>query len=178
MTRRSKHGLEPYTYESLSCRRGLRLALVTKKIRTVKPLAVVVNDALDLTLALELANGNASEGAVDLQAVNDHRRSDHLEARNLLHDTLVKHLVKVHGVLGLKRLVKERMFLHTLSLTRPFDHFFFFPVFEAAAAIALFLGGICGVLGPAIHFWSTYLVRRDKDSLNSGHALWDARGRT
>lgn len=67
----------------------------------VEELAVVVNDTLDLALALEVVDSQACKRTVDLQTVNEHTRGDHLERRHLLNDTLVESLVKSDGVLGL-----------------------------------------------------------------------------
>ena len=62
---------------------------------------MVVDDTLDLTLALKVADGNAGKRAVDLQTVNEHTGGDHLEGGNLLEDTLIERLVKGNGILGL-----------------------------------------------------------------------------
>ena len=69
---------------------------------SVDELAVVVNETLDLALALEVADGNTGERAVDLHTVNQGRLRNHLEGGHLLEDTVVGGAVKDNHVLGLQ----------------------------------------------------------------------------
>lgn len=81
------------TVASWSVREGI--------IRTVNKLAVVVDQGLDLALALKVADSQASHRAVDLQAVDEHTGRDHLERGHFLDHTLVQDLVEVNGILSL-----------------------------------------------------------------------------
>lgn len=62
---------------------------------------MVVDEALDLTLTLEVADGDTGERAVDLHTVNERRLRDHLEGGHLLEDAVVGGLVEDDHVLGL-----------------------------------------------------------------------------
>ena len=93
-----KKKMLPKTPKSLATRDGENLLGGSAG---VDELAVVVNEALDLALALEVADGDAGERAVDLHAVNQRRLRNHLERRHLLQDAVVRRSVKNHHVLGL-----------------------------------------------------------------------------
>lgn len=68
---------------------------------SVDELTVVVDDALDLALALQVADGDTGERAVDLHTVNQRRLRDHLEGGHLLEDAVVGGAVEDNHVLGL-----------------------------------------------------------------------------
>ena len=70
-------------------------------IRTVDELAAVVNDALDLTLLLQVPDCYPRQGAVDLQPLDEDGLADEAEGRDLLEDTVVGRLVEDNGVLRL-----------------------------------------------------------------------------
>lgn len=69
---------------------------------SVDPLTVVVYDTLDGTLSFQVADGDTSDGAVDLEAVDQGRLGDHLESGNFLQDTVVHGLIEVDNVLSLE----------------------------------------------------------------------------
>ena len=70
-------------------------------IRTVDELAAVVNDALDLTLLLQVPDRYPRQGAVDLQPLDEDGLADEAEGGDLLQDTVVGGLVEDDGVLRL-----------------------------------------------------------------------------
>jgi hypothetical protein len=75
----------------------------------------VVHDALDLSVPLEVANRNTSEGAADLESLDEDGLRDELEGRDLLHDTVKGRLVEGDGML---RLVLDLAFRPLLLLGR------------------------------------------------------------
>ena len=86
------------------------------RIRTVDELAAVVNDALDLTLLLQVPDRYPRQGAVDLQPLDEDRLADEAEGGDLLHDTVEQDLVECDGVLGLVLDLALRPFLLLSSL--------------------------------------------------------------
>ena len=68
---------------------------------TVDELAVVVHDALDGALLLEVADGDACKRAVHTQTLDEDRLRDEAEGGDLLQNTVVGRLVEDDGVLGL-----------------------------------------------------------------------------
>ena len=70
-------------------------------IRTVDELAAVVNDALDLTLLLQVPDRYPRQGAVDLQPLDEDGLADEAEGGDLLHDAVEQRLIGRNGVLGL-----------------------------------------------------------------------------
>ena len=69
--------------------------------RTVDVAGVVANNLLDGTLGLEVGEGAAGEGAVDLQAIDEDGDGDEAVGLDLLVEALLKGLVKDDGVDGL-----------------------------------------------------------------------------
>lgn len=69
--------------------------------RTVDELRRVVHHALDLAVALEVADSHTGERATDLETLDEDRLGDELERRRLLQDAVVQRLVEGDGVLGL-----------------------------------------------------------------------------
>ena len=61
----------------------------------------MVNDALDLTLLLQVPDRYPRQGAVDLQPLDEDGLADEAEGRDLLQDTVVGGLVEDDGVLRL-----------------------------------------------------------------------------
>jgi hypothetical protein len=61
----------------------------------------VVRDALELAVLLEVTDGDAGEGAADLESLDEDGLRHELECRDLLHDTVERRLVEDNGVLGL-----------------------------------------------------------------------------
>ena len=68
---------------------------------TVDVAGVVANDLLDGTLGLEVGEGAAGEGAVDLQAIDEDGDGDEAVGLDLLVEALLEGLVKDDGVDGL-----------------------------------------------------------------------------
>lgn len=69
--------------------------------RTVDVAGVVANNLLDGTLGLEVGEGAAGEGAVDLQAIDEDGDGDEAVGLDLLVEALLEGLVKDDGVDGL-----------------------------------------------------------------------------
>ena len=69
--------------------------------RTVDVAGVVANNLLDGTLGLEVGEGAAGEGAVDLQAIDKDGDGDEAVGLDLLVEALLEGLVKDDGVDGL-----------------------------------------------------------------------------
>ena len=68
---------------------------------TVDVAGVVANNLLDGTLGLEVGEGAAGEGAVDLQAIDEDGDGDEAVGLDLLVEALLEGLVKDDGVDGL-----------------------------------------------------------------------------
>lgn len=64
---------------------------------------MVMNNPLNLTLPLEVANGNTSKRTVDLHPVNEGGLRNHLESGDLFEDAIVGGSVEDDHVLGLLR---------------------------------------------------------------------------
>lgn len=69
--------------------------------RTVDVAGVVANNLLDGTLGLEVVQGLACEGAVDLQAIDEDGDGDEAVRLDVLVETLLEGLVEDDGVDGL-----------------------------------------------------------------------------
>lgn len=82
-------------------RRGKENRRLLARCPCVDPLGVVVHEPLDLALALEVLDGGAGNGAIDLQTVDEGRLADHLESGDLLQDAVVQWPVEDDGVLCL-----------------------------------------------------------------------------
>lgn len=61
----------------------------------------MMDNAFNKALFLQMSDGNASKGPVDLESLNEDALRDELEGRDLLDDTVVCGLVKGNSVLGL-----------------------------------------------------------------------------
>jgi hypothetical protein len=61
----------------------------------------VVDDRLDELLPLEMPDSNASQAAVDFEALDENALADEFEGGDFLQDTVVGGLVEDDGVLGL-----------------------------------------------------------------------------
>jgi len=61
----------------------------------------VVDKGLDEAFLLEVSDGDAGEGTVDLHALDEDGLRDHLEGGDLLHDAVVGGLVADDSVVGL-----------------------------------------------------------------------------
>ena len=72
---------------------------------------------LDLALLLQMSDRYPREGAVDLEPLDEDALADETEGGDLLHDTVVQHLVEVDGVLGLvlDLALRPLLFLSSLS---------------------------------------------------------------
>ena len=70
-------------------------------LRTVDELPVVVHDALDGALLLEVTDGDAGKRAVHTQTLDEDRLRDEAEGGDLLDDAVKERLVGRDGVLGL-----------------------------------------------------------------------------
>lgn len=70
-------------------------------VLTVDELSRVVDNSLDLLLSLEVADGNAGQGAVNLETFDEDALADELEGGDFLHDAVEGGLVECDGVLGL-----------------------------------------------------------------------------
>lgn len=82
--------------------KGLRRAdSFNKRIRTVDKLTVVVHYGLDLTLLLQVPDGDAGKRATNLQSLDEDGLADEAEGGDLLHDTVVGRLVNHDSMLGL-----------------------------------------------------------------------------
>ena len=60
-----------------------------------------MHNLLDLTLLLEMADGDTGERAVNLQALDEDGLGDEAEGRDFLQDAVVQGLVERNGMLGL-----------------------------------------------------------------------------
>jgi len=68
---------------------------------TVDQLAAVVDNPLDLSLFLQMTDGNASEAPVNFESLDKDTLADETESGNFLEDPVICRLVKDNGVLRL-----------------------------------------------------------------------------
>lgn len=69
--------------------------------RTVYQLATVVNNALDMSLSLQMVDGYTGETAVDFEPLNENALADEAEGRDFLEDSVICGLVQDNGMLRL-----------------------------------------------------------------------------
>jgi len=60
-----------------------------------------VDDGLDLTILLQVTDGNTGQASVDFETLDENALADELEGGYLLDDALKQGLVEDDGVLGL-----------------------------------------------------------------------------
>lgn len=68
----------------------------------IDKLSMMMDQLLNLTLPLQVSNGNTGERSIDLHTVNQSRLRDHLESRHLLQDSVVSRSVEDDHVLNLQ----------------------------------------------------------------------------
>lgn len=142
----------------------LRHLLLSSGSPRVHKLRIGVNNPFDRAFLLEMRDSASCERTVDLHSVDQSRCGDHSVGRDFLHDLVTageKSSARMRGEKGGGKAYKiglsRTTALFDLSLTFPFDHFFFLLRRELA-------------LTAADHPPSTALWYSCKDSWTTRHA--------